>query len=159
MEREGDWKTSFQTQPKTKPLHDGTLVPLPSDLMIWVCSHFHSDRKGTMRKIKEAARKKNKSDEDCYRPPATGPISLSYFHWDIVDKNLWMQSSCILQMQQMLSGASLTVQGAQAVFALLILMASLPHTLYGFILKPQIIQSQIHFYKEFSTFLRRAKSC
>lgn len=59
MEREGDWKTSFQTQPKTKPLHDGTLVPLPSDLMIWVCSHFHSDRKGTMRKIKEAARKTN----------------------------------------------------------------------------------------------------
>lgn len=96
-----------------------TRPTLPSNLMIRVCSHFHSDRKGTMRKIEEAVRRKNKSDEDCYRPQRPPQslslwLPLSYFHWDNVDKNLWMQSSHIRQIHWMLQGASLTVQGAQA---------------------------------------------
>lgn len=114
-----DRKKHNQNTTQNPTLRACTRPMLPSNLMIWVCSHFHSDRKGTMRKIEEAVRRKNKSDEDCYRPQRPPQslslwLSLSYFHWDNVDKNLWMQSSHILQIQWMLQGASLTVQGAQA---------------------------------------------
>lgn len=123
----GRWRTNrkeigrspTKTGPKNPMLHAHTQPTLPSNPVMWVCSHFHSDRKGTTRKIEEAARRKNKSDEDCYRPqrpPQSLSLwrSLSYFHWDNVDKNLWMQSSHMLQMHWMLQGASLTVQGTQA---------------------------------------------
>lgn len=45
-----------------------TLAMLPSNLMICDCSQFHSDWKGAMRKVEQGVRRKNKSDEDCYRP-------------------------------------------------------------------------------------------
>lgn len=68
-----DRKEKEEAQPKPNPkphlapLHTCD-VRLPSNLMIRVCSHFPSDRKGTIRKIEQAVRRKNKSGEDCYRP-------------------------------------------------------------------------------------------
>lgn len=61
-QQEGNTEKKTKTQQKQDPqipmltcLHI-TSPALPSNLMIRVCSHFHSDRKGAMRKIKEAVR-------------------------------------------------------------------------------------------------------
>lgn len=55
-QQEGDRKKPNYNRTQNPTLRACTRPTLPSNLMIRVCSHFHSDRKGTMRKIEEAVR-------------------------------------------------------------------------------------------------------
>lgn len=64
VEDQQEGRRKKQKQKQNLKHNPCTLAVLPSNLT-WVCSHFHRERKGKMR---EAARRKNKRDEDCYWP-------------------------------------------------------------------------------------------
>lgn len=113
------WRT--KTGPKTPTIRACTQPTLPSNLMIRVCSHFHSDRKGTMRKIEEAVRRKNKSDEDCYRPQRPpqslslcGSLCLTSTETMLIEKTSECNHLTFSKCTECSRLLSLTVQGTQA---------------------------------------------